>query len=67
MRIRINETARAVAISAGFFLLMLVMWGAGMPRRPATLRRIAAHAAGMLARPAVAATLSAEELPAPFV
>ncbi|MCX7384156.1 MAG: glutathione S-transferase family protein [Alphaproteobacteria bacterium] len=46
--------------AADFFLLMLVMWGARMARPPMSLPAIGAHAARMLARPAVAATLAAE-------
>ncbi len=53
--------------AADFFLLMLVMWGSRMARRPASLPAIGAHAARMLARPAVAATLAAEGLSPPFV
>ncbi len=59
----LGETVSA----ADFFLLMLVMWGSRMARRPATLPRIGAHAARMLARPAVAAALAAEGLSPPFV
>ena len=53
--------------AADFFLLMLVRWGRAMPRPPRDLPVLAAHAARVLARPAVLATFAAEGIAAPFV
>jgi glutathione S-transferase len=49
------------------FLCMLVRWGRGMPRPPRSIPALAAHAARVLARPAVQATFAAERIAAPFV
>jgi glutathione S-transferase len=53
--------------AADLFLLMLTRWGRAMPRPPRDLPPIAAHAARVLARPAVIATFAAEGIEAPFV
>ncbi len=49
------------------FLFMLVRWGRAMPRPPRAIPTLAAHAARVLARPAVQAALAAEGIAAPFV
>ena len=53
--------------AADLFLTMLVRWGRGLPRPPRDVPALGAHAARVLARPAVQATLAAEGLKAPFV
>lgn len=53
--------------AADFFLVMLVRWGRAMPRPPRDIPVLAAHAARVLARPAVVATFAAEKIAAPFV
>ena len=53
--------------AADLFLLMLVRWGRGMPCPPRDVPQLAAHAARVLARPAVQATFAAEGLAEPFV
>ena len=49
------------------YLLMLVRWGGTLPRPARELPELAAHAARVLARPAVQATFAAEGISAPFV
>jgi glutathione S-transferase len=53
--------------AADLFLTMLVRWGRGLPRPARDVPALGAHAARVLARPAVQATLEAEGLKAPFV
>lgn len=53
--------------AADFFLLMLVRWGRSMPHPPRDVPALAAHAARLLARPAVLATFEAEGLQAPYI
>ena len=53
--------------AADLFLLMLMRWGRAMPRRPRDVPVLGAHAARVLARPAVQATFAAEGTEAPFV
>ncbi len=53
--------------AADLFLTMLVRWGRGLPRPPRDIPALGAHAARVLARPAVQATFEAEGLKAPFV
>lgn len=53
--------------AADLFLLMLVRWGRGLPRPPRDVSVLGAHAARVLARPAVQATFAAEGIEAPFV
>lgn len=53
--------------AADAFLLMLTRWGRAMPRPPRDLAVLAAHAARVLARPAVQATFAAEGIKPPFV
>jgi glutathione S-transferase len=53
--------------AADLFLLMLTRWGRGLPRPPRDVPVLAAHAARVLARPAVQATFAAEGIAAPFV
>jgi glutathione S-transferase len=71
-RIAAQLGARDWLLESGFsaadlFLLMLVRWGRGLPRPPRDLPALAAHAARVLARPAVQATFAAEGIEAPFV
>jgi len=51
--------------AADLFLFMLVRWGRGLTRPARTLPAISAHAARVLARPAVQAALAAEGLASP--
>ena len=53
--------------AADLYLLMLVRWGRGLPTPLNTVPALAAHAARILARPAVQATFAAEALSEPFV
>ncbi len=53
--------------AADLFLLMLLRWGREMPRPPRDVPVLGAHAARVLARPAVQATFAAEGIEAPFV
>ena len=53
--------------AADLFLTMLVRWGRGLPRPPRDIPALGAHAARVLARPAVKAALEAEKLTAPLV
>jgi glutathione S-transferase len=53
--------------AADLFLTMLVRWGRVMPRPPRDLPALGAHAARVLARPAVQAAFAAEGIEAPFV
>ena len=53
--------------AADLFLMMLVRWGRVMPRPPRDLPALGAHAARVLARPAVQATFAAEGIKMPFV
>jgi glutathione S-transferase len=53
--------------AADLYLLMLVRWGRTLPRPSRDLPALGAHAARVLERPAVQATLAAEGLTAPFV
>lgn len=53
--------------AADLFLFMLVRWGRTMPLPPRDIGPLGAHAARVLARPAVQATLAAEKITAPFV
>jgi glutathione S-transferase len=53
--------------AADLYLLMLVRWGNGLPRPARDFPALAAHAARVLARPAVQATFAAEAVAAPFV
>jgi glutathione S-transferase len=53
--------------AADLFLLMLVRWGRAMPRPPRDVPPLGAHAARVLARPAVQAALAAEGIAPPFV
>jgi glutathione S-transferase len=53
--------------AADLFLVMLIRWGRGLPRPPRDISVLAAHAARVLARPAVQATFAAEGIAAPFV
>ena len=53
--------------AADLFLLMLVRWGRAMPRPPREVPALGAHAARVLARPAVQATFAAEGIAPPFV
>jgi glutathione S-transferase len=46
---------------------MLVRWGADLPRPARDFPAVAAHAARVLARPAVQATFAAEAVAAPFI
>ncbi len=48
--------------AADLYLLMLLIWGAPLPRRPIELPGLRAHAERVLARPAVRATLAFEEI-----
>ena len=52
--------------AADLFLFMLVRWGREMPHPPRERPEIAAHASRVLKRPAVLATLDAEELKPPI-
>jgi glutathione S-transferase len=51
---------------ADLFLFMLVEWGLGMKRPPHSLPALGTHARRVLARPAVRATLEAEDYPISF-
>ncbi len=53
--------------AADLFLLMLMRWGRAMPRPPRAIPSLAAHAARVLARPAVQTAFAAEGIAAPFV
>ena len=53
--------------AADLFLLMLVRWGRAMPNPPRDTPDLAAHAARVLARPAVQAAFAAEGLEGPFI
>ncbi|MGH7083668.1 MAG: hypothetical protein ACREFN_01575, partial [Acetobacteraceae bacterium] len=53
--------------AADLFLFMLVRWGRGMTPPPRDVAPLGAHAARVLARPAVRAGLAAEGITAPFV
>jgi len=54
--------------AADLYLLMMTRWGGMLPKRPARVfPEIGAHAARVLARPAVQATFTAEGLTGPFV
>lgn len=53
--------------AADLYLLMMVRWGRTLPRPARDLPNLGAHAARVLARPAVQATFEAEGLPAPFI
>ena len=53
--------------AADLYLLMLVRWGADLPRPARDFPAVAAHAARVLARPAVQATFAAEAVAAPFI
>jgi glutathione S-transferase len=53
--------------AADLYLLMMTRWGRTLPKPARLLPNIGAHAARLLARPAVAATFKAEGLEAPFV
>lgn len=53
--------------AADLFLLMLVRWGRTLPRPAREFPALAAHAARVLARPAVAATFEAEGIAAPWI
>jgi glutathione S-transferase len=53
--------------AADLYLLMMVRWGRTLPRPIRDLPGLGAHAARVLARPAVQATFEAEGLPAPYV
>jgi glutathione S-transferase len=53
--------------AADLYLLMLIRWGGGLPRPARDFGALAAHAARVLARPAVQATFAAEAHAAPFV
>ena len=53
--------------AADLFLLMLVRWGRTMPRPPRDVPALAAHAARVLARPAVQAAFAAEGIRGPLV
>ena len=71
-RIAADLDGRDWLLDSGFsavdlFLCMLVRWGRGMPRPPRSIPALAAHAARVLARPAVQATFAAERIAAPFV
>lgn len=53
--------------AADLFLFMLVRWGRGMKPPPRDVAPLGAHAARVLARPAVQRALAAERIGAPFV
>jgi len=54
--------------AADLYLLMMTRWGGALPTPPASIYpEIAAHAARVIARPAVQATLAAEGVKEPFV
>ena len=53
--------------AADLFLLMLVRWGRAMPNPPSRLLPLADHAARVLARPAVQATIAAEGIEGSFI
>ncbi|WP_304164218.1 glutathione S-transferase family protein [Phenylobacterium aquaticum] len=53
--------------AADLYLLMMTRWGRTLPNPIRDLPNLGAHAARVLARPAVAATFKAEGLEAPFV
>jgi glutathione S-transferase len=52
--------------AADLFLFMLIRWGRGMPRAPRALPALGSLADRVLARPAVQATIAAEELQPPI-
>ena len=53
--------------AADLYLLMLTRWGRTLPRPARDVPEIGAHAARILARPAVIAALASEGIEAPFV
>lgn len=53
--------------AADLYLLMMVRWGRTLPRPARDLPVLAAHAARVLARPAVRETFEIEELSTPYV
>jgi glutathione S-transferase len=53
--------------AADLYLLMLTRWGRTLPRPARDIPEIGAHAARVLARPAVAATFAAEGLTEPYI
>ena len=53
--------------AADLYLLMLVRWGYQLPTLPRDMPALGAHAARVLARPAVQATYAAEGVTGPFV
>ena len=53
--------------AADLYLLMMVRWGRTLPRPAREIPALGAHAARVLARPAVQATFAVEGLARPFV
>jgi len=53
--------------AADLYLLMLTRWGRTLPRPARDIPEIGAHAARVLARPAVQAAFAAEDLAAPLI
>lgn len=53
--------------AADLYLLMMVRWGRTLPRPAREIPELGAHAARVLARPAVQAAFAAEGLEAPYV
>jgi glutathione S-transferase len=53
--------------AADLYLLMLTRWGRTLPRPARDIPEIGAHAARVLARPAVLATFAAEGLAEPYI
>lgn len=53
--------------AADFLLLMLIRWGRGMATPPRSVPALGAHAARLLARPAVRQVFEAEGLAEPFI
>lgn len=71
-RIAAQMDGREWLLASGFsaadlFLTMLMRWGRAMPRPPRDVPTLGAHAARVLARPAVQAAFAAEGIAAPFV